>query len=173
MSENAPQTAHSRIAVIAFGSNLGDRSATIDSARRALDAHPLITVVAMSNMHESVALKLHGEDNSAPPYINAVALVETSLTAGDLLAELMRIERDHGRERAERWGDRTLDLDIVAIGSETLATNELTLPHPRAHERLFVLEPWFEVQPNAQLAGRPVAELIRELATHTVEEGAR
>ena len=160
-------------AVVAFGSNLGDRAAAIESARAALDVHPQIAVVSMSSMHESAALKPHGVDDSAPAYINAVGLVSTTLTPTELLAELMRIERENGRERHERWGDRTLDLDIVAFDGATSATDELTLPHPRAHERLFVLEPWAEVEPEASVGGVPIRRLIEQLHESTGAEATR
>ena len=160
-------------AVVAFGSNLGDRAAAIESARVALDAHPQISVIAMSSLHESAALKPHGVDDSAPAYINAVGLVSTTLTPTELLAELMRIERENGRERHERWGDRTLDLDIVAFEGATSDTDELTLPHPRAHERLFVLEPWAEVQPEASIDGVPIRRLIEHLHDSTRAEATR
>jgi 2-amino-4-hydroxy-6-hydroxymethyldihydropteridine diphosphokinase len=138
-----------------------------------LEAHPQITVIAMSSLHESAALKPHGVDDSAPAYINAAALVSTNLTPLELLGELMRIERDNGRERHERWGDRTLDLDIVVFEGITSATDELTLPHPRAHERLFVLQPWSEVQPEATLDGVPIRRLIEQLEASTEAETTR
>lgn len=163
----------SHTAVVAFGSNLGDRAASIEAARSALEAHPQITVIAMSSLHESAALKPHGVDDSAPAYINAAALVSTNLTPLELLGELMRIERDNGRERHERWGDRTLDLDIVVFEGITSATDELTLPHPRAHERLFVLQPWSEVQPEATLDGVPIRRLIEQLEASTEAETTR
>jgi len=152
-----------RQAVIAFGSNLGERAEAIELARVALDAHPQIVVMAMSGLHESVAIKPHGADDTAPAYLNAVALIDTDLSAEELLAELMRIERENGRERAERWGDRTLDLDIVAIAGEQIATEELTVPHPRAQERDFVLAPWLEVDPEAKLGEARVADLLARI----------
>jgi len=152
-----------RQAVIAFGSNLGERAEVIELARVALDAHLQIVVTAMSSLHESVAIKPHGADDTAPAYLNAVALIDTDLSAEELLAELMHIERENGRERAERWGDRTLDLDIVAIAGERIATQELTVPHPRAHEREFVLAPWLEVDAEARLGEARVADLLASI----------
>lgn len=151
------------VAVVAFGSNLGDRAAAIESARAALDAHPRISVVAMSPTFESPALKPNGIDTSAPAYLNAVALVQTDLGPHEILVELMRIETDHGRVRTQRWGDRTLDLDLIAFDDLELASDDLTLPHPRAHERDFVLIPWSQVQPEARLAGRTVVEWVAEV----------
>jgi 2-amino-4-hydroxy-6-hydroxymethyldihydropteridine diphosphokinase len=160
-------------AVIAFGSNLGDRVATMESARTALDAHPKVQLVTMSSLYETAALKPDGVDTSAPAYLNAVALISTTLTPEELLTELMRIERENGRERHERWGDRTLDLDIVDFEGVTSATEELILPHPRAHERLFVLEPWLEVQPEAHIAGVPIRRLMEQLQASIQAEATR
>jgi 2-amino-4-hydroxy-6-hydroxymethyldihydropteridine diphosphokinase len=154
-------------AVIAFGSNLGDRAELIGVAREALDAHPSIDVITMSPLHESVAIKQHGADASAPAYLNAVARVRTDLAAAELLDELMRIERESGRERLERWGDRTLDLDIITYDNVTMTERHLSLPHPRAAARLFVLEPWLDIEPDARLGDQLVAELAGDLgSTH-------
>lgn len=151
------------IAVVALGSNLGDSSATLDEALADIRALPLVRGVTASSVISSVAITLAGPDPAKPRYANAVALVDTDLAPSVLLAALNEIEARHGRVRDERWGDRTLDLDIVAYGSVISADPSLTLPHPRAHERDFVLDPWLEIDPGAVLPGRgPVAE-IREL----------
>ena len=93
-------------------------------------------------------------------------LVRTTLPPRALLSLLHEIERKHGRVRAERWGDRTLDLDIIDYAGLQSATDELTLPHPRAHERAFVLRPWAEVAPEAVLPGHGrVADLLAALET--------
>jgi len=146
-------------AVIALGSNLGDRRAMLVSAVAALDAHPHISVVSTSSVYESAALKPAGIDPNAPEYLNAVVTVTTELDAPELLEALMQIERDHGRERTERWGDRTLDLDIIDFDSCVIETEALSLPHPRAHERAFVLTPWAEADPVATLGGASIAGL--------------
>jgi 2-amino-4-hydroxy-6-hydroxymethyldihydropteridine diphosphokinase len=151
-------------AVIALGSNLGDRQATLASAISALDAHPQITLVSASSLYESAALKPAGIDPSAPEYLNAVVTVTTELEAQELLEALMQIERDHGRERTERWGDRTLDLDIIDFDSQVIETESLSLPHPRAHERGFVLTPWAEADPAATLGGASVVDLAEATA---------
>ncbi len=152
-------------AVIAFGSNLGNRAEIIGVARAALDAHPSIVVETMSPLHESVAIKPHGADESAPAYLNAVARVRTDLSAEQLLEELMRIERESGRERHERWGDRTLDLDIITYDDLTMNQRHLTLPHPRAAARLFVLEPWLDIEPGANLGEQSIAQLAGDLGS--------
>ena len=111
-----------------------------------------------------MALRPEGLDLDAPAYLNAVALIRTTLTPPALLELLHVIESDHGRVRAERWGDRTLDLDIVDFAGLTLDRDGLILPHPRAAERDFVLRPWLEVDPDAVLTGHGrVADLLARL----------
>jgi len=148
------------LAVIALGSNLGDRAATLDSAVTALDALAGCRVEAVSSWHGTVALTVDGLDPDRPAYLNGVLLLRTELTPHELLDALRVIEQSHGRERAERWGDRTLDLDLIAVDDLVITSPELEVPHPRAHERDFVLAPWLEVQPDAVVPGRgAVAEL--------------
>lgn len=151
-------------AVIAIGSNLGDRVATFQAAVRALAEADGIEVTAISTPIETVALRPDGEDPEAPAYLNAVVLVRTTLAPRALLRLLNDIERENGRVRGERWGDRTLDLDIVDYAGMRSAMDDLTLPHPRAHERTFVLRPWAEVAPDAVLPGHGrVADLLAAL----------
>ncbi|GAA4266164.1 2-amino-4-hydroxy-6-hydroxymethyldihydropteridine diphosphokinase [Frondihabitans peucedani] len=140
-------------AVVALGSNLGDRDLTLRRAVGDLDRTAGVSVVGASVPIESVAVTVDGLDESKPPYLNGVAVVSTTLAADDLLTELNRIESDHGRVRLERWGDRTLDLDLIVYGDEVRDTERLTLPHPRAAERSFVLEPWLQVDADAVLPG--------------------
>lgn len=151
-------------AVIALGSNLGDRGATIAAALDELNDLPLSALLRASTAIETVAITTSGADAAAPRYLNAVALVRTRLAPSILLAQLHRIEAQHGRERRLRWGDRTLDLDLVAYGGVTSDDPRLTLPHPRAAEREFVLAPWLETDPQASLPGRgAVAEVLEGL----------
>ena len=140
-------------AVVALGANLGDRAATMSAAIEALRRLPLVDTVRASEPVESVAVKPDGPDASAPSYLNAVALVTTRLAPSVLLAYLHAIEEHHGRERRERWGDRTLDLDLIAYGDLRSDDPDLLLPHPRAAERDFVLEPWLSIDPEATLPG--------------------
>lgn len=151
-------------AVIAVGSNVGDRAATFTAAVRALAEADGIEVTAISTPIETVALRPGGEDADAPAYLNAIVLVRTTLAPRALLSLLNRIEHDNGRVRDERWADRTLDLDIIDYAGMLSSTADLTLPHPRAHERAFVLRPWAEVAPEAVLPGHGrVADLLAAL----------
>jgi 2-amino-4-hydroxy-6-hydroxymethyldihydropteridine diphosphokinase len=152
-------------AVIALGANQGDRAATLHAAVRELAEAEGVELTAVSSLHETVAVRVEGPDPAAPAYLNAVALIRTTLTPDALLRLLHEIEAGHGRLRAERWGDRTLDLDIVDFAGLRSDRADLTLPHPRAAERDFVLRPWLEIDPDAVLpgAGR-VADLVAALA---------
>lgn len=150
-------------AVLAFGSNLGQRRKTIKSAVRALKAHPEIGSVKLSPFVESPAVTESGVDPSKPKYVNAVASLTTTLKPKQLLELVRQIETDHGRVRLERWGSRTLDIDIIVFGDELKAGKELTIPHPRAYQRKFVLLPWSLLDPNAVLPGYgSVAKLASE-----------
>lgn len=151
-------------AVLAFGSNLGDRAATIRTAVDLLAAEPGIDVRAVSRLYETPALKPEGVDEEAPTYLNAVALVHTLLEPLDLLGLVNAVEDRLGRVREERWGDRTLDIDIVDYaGMVSDDDPRIVLPHPRAHERAFVLVPWLDVDPEAQLPGYgPVSALAQQ-----------
>lgn len=139
--------------VLAFGANLGDRAETIRAAQRELAEATGIEGLRASRLRESVALKLDGPAPDAPSYLNGIALAQTTLSPLELLELVQRIEAEHGRVRDERWGDRTLDIDVVSYGDERSATEHLALPHPRAHERDFVLAPWLELDPAAILPG--------------------
>ncbi|SEB85017.1 2-amino-4-hydroxy-6-hydroxymethyldihydropteridinediphosphokinase [Paramicrobacterium humi] len=140
-------------AVLALGSNLGDRQATLEGAVEDLRRTPGIMVDRVSSFTESVALTLHGEDASEPTYLNGVVIVRTVLRPRQLLAAVSNIENAHGRVRAERWGSRTLDIDIITYGDLRQDDDALTIPHPRAAERAFVLDPWLEIEPDAAIPG--------------------
>ena len=152
-------------AVVALGANLGEREATLRAAVRDLAEMPLTERVVVSEAIETVALTLDGPSTERPSYLNAVAIVTTRLAPDMLLAMLHVIESRHGRVRAERWGDRTLDLDLIAYGDLTSDDPELLLPHPRAAERDFVLRPWLSLDPDAELPGHGrVDALLARLA---------
>jgi dihydroneopterin aldolase / 2-amino-4-hydroxy-6-hydroxymethyldihydropteridine diphosphokinase len=151
-------------AVIAFGSNLGDREATILEAVRLLAEAGGVEVIAVSDVVETIAVTPEGEDPNAPAYLNGVVLIDTTLEPEPLLDALNGIEASLGRERGARWADRTIDLDIVAYGDRELDTERLTIPHPRAAQRSFVLAPWLALDPAAVLPGRGAeSELLAEV----------
>ena len=151
-------------AVIALGSNLGDRGEHIKSAASEIGELAGVKLHKLSKVVESFAVTSEGIDQTKPKYLNAVALVDTSLKAKELLAALQSVETSHGRVRIERWGSRTLDLDIITYGDSVKSGKELTLPHPRAYQRPFVLVPWAQVDPDAVLPGHgAVAELAAEM----------
>ena len=147
-------------AVIAMGANLGNRAETIAAAIERLGATEGIHVVAVSDLVETIAIRPDGPSDTHPNYLNGVAIVDTTLSAAGLLAVLHAIEDDHGRTRTERWGDRTLDLDLIVFG-DLIEDGNLVIPHPRAHERSFVLGPWLSLDPDASIPGRgPVSDLL-------------
>lgn len=156
-----PATVPRSKAVLAFGSNCGDRASTIGLAINDLRSLDGVEVDEVSDLVETPALTVDGIDRDAPAYLNAVAAIHTSLTPRELLSSVNGIEDAHGRVRKTRWGDRTLDIDIVTFGGLELRDERLTVPHPRAWERGFVLVPWLQIDPDAVLPGRGrIAELV-------------
>ncbi len=148
--------------ILALGGNLGDRKETIRSAIRALKETDGVTVLAKSPLVESFAVTEAGVDKSRPNYLNGVVEIETTLKPGALLDLVRSIERDHGRVRLERWGSRTLDIDIITYGTTIKDGKRLTLPHPRAFERAFVLVPWALMNPAAVLPGHGAVAALAE-----------
>ncbi|GAA4361506.1 2-amino-4-hydroxy-6-hydroxymethyldihydropteridine diphosphokinase [Angustibacter luteus] len=157
--------------VLALGANLGDREGTLRAALAELDETEGVAVQGVSPLVETDPVG--GPEQ--PDYLNLVATARTSLGPFELLDVCHEVERQHGREREVRWGARTLDVDVIAYGrpgstSEVVSADPaLTLPHPRAHERAFVLSPWSQLVPDAQLrlpdgSVRPVADLLAEAA---------
>jgi 2-amino-4-hydroxy-6-hydroxymethyldihydropteridine diphosphokinase len=134
---------------------VGDRAATIDAAVSALPA-----VVAVSKLRETDPVGVVDQ----PRFLNGAAALDTNLSARELLDVLLTIERDLGRERRERWGPRTIDLDLLLYGGETIEEPGLTVPHPRLHERRFALEPLLDLDPELAIPGRGrVADVLAEL----------
>jgi dihydroneopterin aldolase/2-amino-4-hydroxy-6-hydroxymethyldihydropteridine diphosphokinase len=156
-------------AVLALGANLGDRRATLQSAVEALAAIGGVVVTAVSPIVET-----HPVGGPAQPdYLNAVVLVDTTLSPHELLSACQRIELDHGRVRAVRWEARTLDIDIVAYGDVVTTEDILQLPHPRAAQRAFVLAPWAAVDPDAALPGPDSSPtLVHELLARAADAAA-
>jgi 2-amino-4-hydroxy-6-hydroxymethyldihydropteridine diphosphokinase len=142
--------ARARQAVIALGSNLGDRLDNLQGGLDALFDTPGLTFVAVSPVFETRPVGGPGQ----PAYLNAVLVARTLLPARAILERSQGVETALGRVRQERWGPRTLDLDLIVYGDEVSDDPELTLPHPRAHERAFVLAPWCEADPAAHIPGR-------------------
>lgn len=152
-----------RPAAVAIGSNLGDRGAHVVAAIAALASLPRTRLTARSSVRETAAVGLPGRDPGGP-YLNAVVLLSTKLPPRDLLAHLHEIERSRGRDRTAescRWMPRTLDLDLLLYGDVVIDEPGLTIPHPRLHERRFVLEPLAEVAPEWVVPGR--AAEVRDL----------
>jgi len=155
-STAAGGTAAARTAVLAIGANLGNRLATLRQAVAAIGRLPGTTVLRTSPVYETAPVGGPAQSD----YLNAVLIAETTLPARDLLAKLNAIEADAGRVREVRFGPRTLDIDIISYSGETSDDPVLTLPHPRAHERAFVLAPWHDIDPAASLPAGPVAGLL-------------
>jgi len=156
-----------RRAAFALGSNLGDRAALLRSAVDALLGSDGVRLVAVSPVYETDPV---GGPDGQPAFLNAVLVVDTTLDGAELLALAHAVEQAHGRRRAERWGPRTLDLDLLAVGDEVSDTPSLTLPHPRAHLRAFVLVPWAAADPDAVLPGHG---RVRVLAAEIDPAGVR
>lgn len=135
-------------AYVGLGSNLNDPAQQVQAALAALNGIPETRCLRYSSLYRSAPL---GQADQ-PDYINAVAMLNTRLSARQLLTELQAIERIHGRVRgAERWGPRTLDLDLLLYGDIRLESEELTVPHPRLAERSFVLYPLCEIAPDLEI----------------------
>ncbi len=150
---------------IGLGANLGDAQDAVRSALAELAALPGTRLVAQSSLYRSAPV-----DATGPDFINAVAGLDTALSSAELLAALHTIEQRHGRVRGLRNAPRTLDLDLLLHGDAVVDTPALTLPHPRAHERAFVLQPLAEVAPELVIPGRgPVVELLRGLGAQAIE----
>ncbi|EHN72099.1 2-amino-4-hydroxy-6-hydroxymethyldihydropteridine diphosphokinase [Streptomyces coelicoflavus] len=146
-------------AVIALGANLGNRLETLQGAIDALEDTPGVRVKGVSPVYETEPWGV--APDSQPSYFNAVVIVKTTLPPDSLLERAHAVEEAFHRVRDERWGPRTLDVDIVAYAEVVSDDPRLTLPHPRAHERAFVLAPWLDVDPEAALPGRgSVADLL-------------
>ncbi|KOX35442.1 MULTISPECIES: 2-amino-4-hydroxy-6-hydroxymethyldihydropteridine diphosphokinase [unclassified Streptomyces] len=156
-----------RWAVLALGANLGNRLETLQGAVDALADTPGLRVKAVSPVYETEPWGV--DPGSQPSYFNAVALVKTTLPPSSLLERAHAVEEAFHRVREERWGPRTIDVDIVAYADVVSDDPVLTLPHPRAHQRAFVLAPWHDVDPEAQLPGHgPVTGLLSSFGNEGV-----
>lgn len=140
-----------RQAVLSIGSNLGDRIGRLQGAVAALEDTPEVTVVAVSSVYETEPV---GAPEGSGKFLNAVVLIDTTLTVRTLLDRALAIEAAFGRERYEVGAPRTLDVDIIVVGERIANDENLVLPHPRAHERGFVLVPWAEIDAEGEIPGR-------------------
>ncbi|MPZ93501.1 MAG: 2-amino-4-hydroxy-6-hydroxymethyldihydropteridine diphosphokinase [Propionibacteriales bacterium] len=147
-----------RRAVLSLGSNLGDREANIQGAVSSLADTPDVYLVDRSPVYETAPVDSPVESED---FLNAVLIVDTTLSADTLLERCLAVEDAFGRERGERNAPRTLDIDLLVLGDKQVSRDSLTLPHPRAHERAFVLQPWFDIDPNGEIPGQGrIADLI-------------
>jgi len=150
---------------VGLGANLGDARATLVAALTALAELSDTSVRVASSIYRSAPM-----ESSGPDYLNAVALLDTRLSPQALLAELQGIERDHGRERPYRNAPRTLDLDLLLYGAQSVAEPTLTVPHPRMHLRAFVLQPLAEIAPDLEVPGRgPLRELLAAVKDQRID----
>ncbi len=152
------------LAYIGIGANLGDARANVRDALERLSRLPRATLVASSSLYLSAPIDSSGDD-----YINAVAALETDLPAHALLEALQEIELAHGRERPYRNAPRTLDLDLLLYGTATIDDARLQVPHPRMHERAFVLLPLVELAPEIDIPGRGAARAWAGQSTVTAQ----
>ncbi|MGA8211213.1 MAG: 2-amino-4-hydroxy-6-hydroxymethyldihydropteridine diphosphokinase [Nocardioidaceae bacterium] len=152
-----------RRCVLSIGSNLGERMNNLQGAVNALADTPEVWLTAVSPVYESEPVDA---PEGSKDFLNAVVLADTTLAARTLLERALAIEDAYGRERSpERNSPRTLDVDLIVVGDRRADDADLVLPHPRAHERAFVLLPWHDVEPDAELLDQgPVAELLSKVA---------
>ena len=149
-----------RAAVLALGSNLGDRQDILQGGVDALAGIDGVRLTGVSPVYESVP----AGGPPQPDYLNAVVLADITILPRQLLDQLHEVEAAFDRVRVVHWGPRTLDIDIITVAGEQSDDPDLTLPHPRAHERAFVLAPWHDVDPGAVLPGYgPVADLLAQV----------
>ena len=152
-----------RQVILSLGSNLGDREANLQGAVDALRDTPDVVVVHVSPIYETEPV---GGPDESGPYLNIVLLADTTLSVDTLLDRAHAVEQAFGRERSVPGAPRTLDVDLITYGTKSIETAELTVPHPRAHERAFVLMPWLDIEPDAVLPGvGRVSDLLTKVDT--------
>jgi 2-amino-4-hydroxy-6-hydroxymethyldihydropteridine diphosphokinase len=156
-----------RRCVLAIGSNLGERLNNLQGAVNTLADTPEVWVTAVSPVYETAPV---GAPEGSRDFLNAIVLADTTLSARTLLERALAVEDAYGRERTDDAGaPRTLDVDLIVVGDRRADDEDLVLPHPRAHERAFVLAPWNDVEPDAELPDQgPVAELLAKTADQTI-----
>ena len=147
-------------ALIALGSNIGESRSLLVTAVHEINALPSTSVTAVSRLYSTAPVGVEEQ----PDFLNAAALVETQLSPAELLDALHHIENVHGRTREVRWGPRTLDLDVIDFEGFSSDSAELTVPHPRATERQFVLQPIADIAPQWVFSGKTVESLVEKSA---------
>src|SRR5690349_22171819 len=157
-----------RQAIIALGSNLGDRLQRIQGGVAAIEDTPEVKIVGISSIYETTPVD---SPVDAGPYLNAVVLIDTTLTVHQLLDRALAIEDAFGRDRSVKNAPRTLDVDLIVVGQRVADDDRLTLPHPRAHDRAFVLVPWVEIDPEGEIPGHGfVADLLSGVDTSGIRK---
>lgn len=156
-----------RRAALGLGSNIGDRLEMLQNAVNTILASPVVFPVAVSPVYETEPI---GGPAGQDPYLNAVLVVETQAQARLLLERARSTEDAYGRTREDRWAARTLDIDLLAYGSRVYDDPDCTVPHPRAHERAFVLAPWADIDPDFTVPGHGA---VRDLLAKTDTAGVR
>jgi 2-amino-4-hydroxy-6-hydroxymethyldihydropteridine diphosphokinase len=156
-----------RRCVLAIGSNLGERLNNLQGAVNTLADTPEVWVTAVSPIYETAPIDA---PEGSKDFLNAIVLADTTLSARTLLERALAVEDAYGRERtAEAGAPRTLDVDLIVVGDRRANDEDLVLPHPKAHERAFVLAPWHDLDPDAELHDLgPVAELLAKTADQTI-----
>ncbi|TDT29941.1 2-amino-4-hydroxy-6-hydroxymethyldihydropteridine diphosphokinase [Naumannella halotolerans] len=155
-----------RQVVLCLGSSLGDRQANLSGAIKALEDTPDLRVVDISSVYETSPV---GGSEGDPDFLNVVVIADTAMQSRTLLERGIAIEDAFGRTREERNAPRTLDVDLIVVGNEELDSEDLTIPHPRAHERAFVLVPWLEIEPAGTIPGHgAIGDLLADLDTSGV-----
>jgi 2-amino-4-hydroxy-6-hydroxymethyldihydropteridine diphosphokinase len=146
-------------AVVALGSNLGDRFDYLQKAVNEINSLTDIEISEISSVYETLPVGGPEQGN----YLNAVVTLNTKFEAKELLLKLLLIELNLGRQREIAWGPRTIDLDLIWFEDQTINLENLALPHPRAHERCFVIKPWLEIEPKARIGNTEIQEFLKDL----------
>jgi 2-amino-4-hydroxy-6-hydroxymethyldihydropteridine diphosphokinase len=146
-------------AVVALGSNLGDRFDYLQKAVNEINSLTDIEISEISSVYETLPVGGPEQGN----YLNAVVTLNTKFEAKELLLKLLLIELNLGRQREIAWGPRTIDLDLIWFEDQTINLENLVLPHPRAHERCFVIKPWLEIEPKARIGNTEIREFLKDL----------
>jgi 2-amino-4-hydroxy-6-hydroxymethyldihydropteridine diphosphokinase len=157
-----------RRVALGLGSNLGDRLEYLQAAVDTLTETPDIVPIAVSPVYETAPI---GGPEGQPAFLNAVLTLDTMLAARTLVERALAVEDAYGRSRAERWGPRTLDVDVLAVGSEVIDEPDLKVPHPLIAERGFVVHPWADIDPDFEVPGLGrVVDLARTVSMDGVSK---